>query len=189
MIPSTRWKNLIGNEQEVKGTTMTTVYTYDMLKQMKGQAVKDIWHAYLGKPAGLKNTTGLRNSEEIIQAILKVQTDPDFLAKLSQRTPKQKEESEVEQEVEMPPKKKQNTLVIPKPTQPVVKKSGILAIESSDIPIVASEVKKIMLRKLHVDDQSYFIDINSKELYAIVDTKPGPLVGKWDAETRSILSI
>ena len=81
------------------------LYTSEMLRQMKGQAVKDIWHSLIGKPAGIKNTTGLRNSEEIIQAILKGQQDPAFLQTFGYRAPKPKPETVVEEE-SMPPKEK-----------------------------------------------------------------------------------
>ncbi len=166
-------------------------YTYDSLQKMKGQAVKDIWHAMIGKPAGIKNTTGLRNSEEIIQAILKGQEEPEFLQTFGLRSPKPKEEVREEQEKEdMPPKEKKKPGPKPKPTNatvtPVVRPKGIVAVESNEIPIVPQEVIRRSLRKLHVGDASYFLDASTNELFALVENKPGGIVGLWDPEERML---
>ena len=85
---------------------MSASYTYEMLKQMKGQAVKDVWHAMIGKPAGLKNTTGLKNTEEIIQAILNRQANPEV------DPPKQVVARQVEPQ-EMPRKKQPTVKSVP----------------------------------------------------------------------------
>ena len=158
---------------------------------MKGQAVKDIWHAMIGKPAGIKNTTGLRNSEEIIQAILKGQADPEFLKTFGVRPPKPKEEVREEEETEsMAPKKKPgpkpklaNSIVIPTPLKP----KSILAVESNTLPLVPQEVIRRTLRKLHVGEMSYFLEGSTNQLFSVVDNKPGPTVGTWDARGRAVI--
>ena len=168
-------------------------YTYESLKQMKGQAVKDIWHAMIGKPAGIKNTTGLRNSEEIMQAILKGQSDPEFLKTFGMRPPKPKEEVQEEQETEpMPPKKKpgpkpklSNPLVVPVPQRP----KGLLAVESNEVPLVPQDVIRRSFRKFHVDDTLYFLEPSTNQVFSVVDNKPGVLVGTWDASERAVIPV
>ncbi len=168
-------------------------YTYTSLKQMKGQAVKDIWHAMIGKPAGIKNTTGLRNSEEIIQAILKGQSDPEFLKTFGVRAPKPKEEIEEEQETEpMPPKKKPGPK--PKLSNPIVvpvfqRPRETVAVESNEVPLVPQEVIRRSFRKFHVDDALYFREASTNQLFSVVDNKPGVLVGTWEAGERTILPV
>lgn len=165
---------------------MTTIYTLEMLKQMKGQAVKDVWHSMIGKPPGIKNTTGLRNSEEIIQAILKGQADPEYRKTFTQRAPKPQADPIPEEET-MGRKKKVEIVVNPI-VPPTVRKHGIHAIESTDIPLCPGEVVRKHLRKLHVGEVSYFLDVQTKELYSIVENKPGFLCGIWNAEERQITS-
>jgi hypothetical protein len=184
-------------------------YSYETLTQMKGQAVKDLWHSMIGKPPGLKNTTGLRNTEEILQAILKAQEDPTFSAKFKgqgiegqarptrafegqarpTRAPKQMLEVPPDMKDPKPtekkkpgPKPKGKPLVIP----PVVSPVRIGAIESTEIPIVPSDVQKIHVRKLYLGDASYFLNPKTKQLYAVVDGKPGVLCGIWNAEARTV---
>ncbi len=164
--------------------------TYESLKQMKGQAVKDIWHAMIGKPAGIKNTTGLRNSEEIIQAILKGQSDPEFLKSFGVRPPKPKEELREEQEIEsMPPKKKPGPK--PKLSNPIVlpivqRPKGIAAVESNAPPLVPQDVIRRSFRKFHIDDTLYFLEASTNQVFSVIDNKPGALVGVWDADERMV---
>jgi hypothetical protein len=155
---------------------MSASYTYEMLKQMKGQAVKDIWHAMIGKPAGLKNTTGLKNTDEIIQAILNRQASP------GDDPPKQSVARQVEPQ-EMPRKK-----------QPIVKAVPLvtvksMAIESTEIPLVVEEVQKRLVRKLHVGDTCYFLDGTTQEVFQNLDGKPGTLLGRWNADERRVDAI
>ncbi len=165
-------------------------YTYSSLQQMRGQAVKDIWHAMIGKPAGIKNTTGLRNSEEIIQAILKGQADPEFLKTFGVRPPKPKEEVREEQEIEsMPPKEKKKPGPKPKLANPIVipqKAKIIAAVESNELPLVPQDIIRRTLRKLHVGDDSYFLEVKTNQVFSVVDNKPGLLLGVWDREERRI---
>lgn len=157
-------------------TPMSAQYSYDSLKQMKGQAVKDIWHAMIGKPAGLKNTTGLKNTEEIIQAILQKQESPEEPLPLKRNVEKQVELEEM-------PRRKKDLSIVPKPTAYTGKP---LAFESSDIPLVPLEVIKRTVRKLHVGDTCYFLDTRTKEVFAVEDGKPGARLGVWNAEERCV---
>ena len=171
----------------------TPSYTYETLNQMKGQAVKDVWHAMIGKPAGIKNTTGLRNTEEIIQAILKGQSDPEFLRSFGVRPPKPKEEIQEEQETEpMPPKKKpgpkpkvSNPIVVPAVQRP----KQTLAIESNEVPLVPQDVIRRSFRKFHVGENTYFIESSTHELFSVVENKPGMLVGHWNPEERKVETL
>ena len=169
-------------------------HTQTTLKQMKGQAVKDIWHAMIGKAAGIKNTTGLKNGDEIIEAILEGQRDPEFLQKFMTRAPKQP--VEVEQK-EMPPKpgkteaepKKRGPKPKPKPVlaPPVTVRSGQLqAYESPDIPIQPSEITRISVKELYVGNTLYFLETKTNKLYRANDGRPGGHCGTWDPETREI---
>lgn len=166
-------KNLMGLVPGGLAPTMSAPYSYETLKQMKGQAVKDIWHGMIGKPAGLKNTTGLKNTEEIIQAILQKQENPQDLLPLKRPVEKQVEPEEMG-------RKKKNILVVPsyagKP----------LAFESTDIPLVPVEVLKRTVRKLHVGDTCYFLDSKTQEVFSVVDGKPGVRLGLWNAEERRV---
>jgi hypothetical protein len=153
---------------------MSAPYSYETLNQMKGQAVKDIWHAMIGKPPGLKNTTGLKNTEEIIQAILKRQESPEELP------PKQQVAKQVESQ-EMGRKKKE-TVSVPRISATVKP----LAIESTEIPILVNEVQKRSVRKLHVGDTCYFLDAKTQEVFSVVDGKPGSLLGVWNPEERCV---
>jgi len=174
-------------------STHVQLYTYESLNQMKGQAVKDVWHAMIGKPAGIKNTTGLRNTEEIIQAILKGQSDPEFLKTFGVRPPKPKEEVREEKETEpMPPKKKPGPK--PKVSNPIVvpviqRPKQTLAIESNEIPLVPQDVIRRTFRKFHVGNDSYFLESTTNQVFSVVDNKPGMVLGVWNASERVILPV
>ena len=143
------------------------MYTELDLRKMKGQALKDIWHELIGKPPGLKNTTGLKNSEEILQAILKLQgvkeAEPDCVER-------------------MPPKGKPKT--IPAPPAPLHK--GVQAVETMDHPLASVEVERIRLRKLHLHDRSYYLNVSSNDVYEANGSTPGDRVGTWNPATRTI---
>jgi len=172
------------------GTPMSAIYSYEQLKQMRGQAVKDVWHSMIGKPAGIKNTTGLKNSEEIIQAILEAQKNPESLKAVPVRPPKQVEQ---EQPKEMPPKpdkKKPGPKPKPKATVVPVQRTGpFVAYESVGIPIVPVETKRICVKKLFVDDTMYFLESKTNTLYASIDGRPGSICGQWDPQTRHIHTV
>jgi hypothetical protein len=169
---------------------MSATYSYEQLKQMKGQAVKDVWHAMIGKPAGIKNTTGLKNGEEIIQAILKGQETPEFLKSFGVRAPKHEEQ---EQTKEMPPKEKKKPGPKPK-VKPAVQSVAVpkplsfqtQAYESTEIPLIPQEVTRIVVRKLIVDDSQYFLDAKTNKLYSVVEGRPAALCGTWNPETREV---
>ena len=169
-------------------------YTQATLKQMKGQAVKDIWHTMIGKAAGIKNTTGLKNGDEIIEAILEGQRQPEFLHKFTVRPPKQL--VEVEQK-EMPPKpgKKEDVVMKKKGPKPKPKPVGIpppvtvrpsQAYESADIPIQPSDITRISVKKLYVGDTLYFLESKTNKLYQSIDGRPGSSCGTWNPETREV---
>jgi len=156
------------------------MYTELDLRKMKGQALKDTWHAMIGKPAGLKNTTGLANSEEILQAILKGQEDPEFLKRFGGRA----KPVETKSLPDMPPKErkpKQNEIVIPKSSK------KIAAVESTDLPETVLSVVRIRVHRLIINDQPYFLDSSTNKLYAVVDGRPGELCGRWNPETHSMI--
>jgi hypothetical protein len=171
---------------------MSATYSYEQLKQMRGQAVKDVWHAMIGKPAGIKNTTGLKNGEEIIQAILEAQKNPESLKTVPVRPPKQVEQ-EQEQPKEMPPKSDKKKPG-PKPKvsaapQPVQRTGPFVAYESVGIPIVPVETKRICVKKLFVDDTLYFLESKTNTLYASIDGRPGSICGLWDPQTRHVHAV
>jgi hypothetical protein len=173
---------------------MSAMYSETVLKQMKGQAVKDVWHAMIGKPAGIKNTTGLKNSDEIIQAILEAQQHPEFLQSYKVKDSKQIVPREP---VEMPPKSGEKKKPGPKPkpnpmtvSAPLEKRPTVLqAYESTEAPIRPSEIVRISVKKLHIGDTLYFLDSKTNKVYKEIDGKPGPLCGVWNVETRSILTL
>jgi hypothetical protein len=170
---------------------MSATYSYDQLKMMRGQAVKDVWHSMIGKPAGIKNTTGLKNGEEIIQAILKGQETPEFLKSFGVRAPKHEEQVETK---EMPPKEKKKPGPKPKakpavaapkpPSSQTQTQTQTQAYESTEIPLSPQEVTRIVVRKLIVDDSQYFLDAKTNKLYSVVEERPGALCGTWNPETR-----
>lgn len=163
----------------------THLYTELELRKLKGQALKDVWHAMIGKEPGLKNTTGLKNSEEILQAILLGQVNKDYLSQFTGRQPhKQKEEHREEKEEPMPPKKpkvKANPIVIPQPL-PV----KTMAVESMDSIETNIEVQRIHLTRIHSGEHSYFVDKATQTVYSIDNNRPGTILGKWSKETKSI---
>ena len=171
---------------------MTHIYTELELRKLKGQALKDVWHAMIGKPAGLKNTTGLKNSEEIIQAILLGQSKQEYIKQITgrQHTPLPPEETKEE---EMPPKEKKkpgpkpkpksNPIIVPAVTGPV----KIHAVESMDPIQKKIEVERIQVRKLHVGDDEYFLDKKTMNLYTVDNNRPGILCGQWNPDTKEII--
>lgn len=171
----------------------THIYTEVELRRLKGQSVKDIWHAMIGKPSGIKNTTGLKTSEDVLQAILKAQEDPGFLSNVRVRTPKPSLCEEVK-EKEMAPKKKPGPVPKAKakekatipllPVSPPVAK--IRAIESMDPPLSVSTVVRISVRKLYVEGDWYYLDPKTQMIYQCIDNRPGERLGTWNPETRSI---
>jgi len=166
-------------------------HTYESLTKLKGQAVKDIWHAMIGKPAGIKNTTGLKNGEEIIQAILKGQADPEFLKTLHVRAPKQEIQEPLEVEA-MPPKPVEKKKPGPKPkakpavSAPVSAPAPLEAYESLESPIKLEEIHRIVVRKLHVGGAQYFLDAKTNKLYSVLNGRPGTECGLWNPETREV---
>ena len=155
---------------------MSTNYTYEMLSKMKGQAIKDIWHAMIGKPPGLRNTTGLKTSEDIIQAILKRQEE--LCGKpLKQAFLELEEES-------MPPKRKGNPIILPAPL--TVSKKSILAVEGWDAPLKKIEVTQKKVRRLFLGSTQYFIEKETNKIYNGESHFPGQLLGLWNSESKTI---
>jgi hypothetical protein len=168
----------------------TQLYTELDLRKLRGQALKDVWHKMIGKPPGLHNTTGLHNSEEILQAILQGQKDPEYLNRFT----KQHKQKDVDSVVEMPPQEKkkpgpkpkpkpdQNPIVIPLPSTAL----RILAVESMEEPQKKMEVERIKLTRLHIGSESYFLDRASNTVYAMENNKPGSIYGSWDPVARTV---
>jgi hypothetical protein len=164
-------------------------YTELDLRKMKGQALKDVWHSMIGKPVGLKNTTGLKNSEEIVQAILQGQANTEFLEPYKVREGKHKA-VEPEHVEPMPPKEKKKPGPKPKSSvqavQPTVPVRAV-AVESMETPLSGVFVERIKLRKLHVNEQQYYLDAESKKVFAVeASGKPGSCVGMWNPITRAV---
>jgi hypothetical protein len=174
---------------------MTQLYTELDLRKLKGQALKDVWHAMIGKEAGIKNTTGLNNSEEILQAILKGQADPTFLEPYKVKRVRHKAEGETPV-VEMPnpveptEKKKRGPKPKPKPlANPIGMPSAPVetqAVESMETPLQVSDIYRYELYTLHFEDREYFVDKQTKKLFEKVNGYPGKLVGLWNAQTKQI---
>ncbi len=187
-------ENLRLDGRQELALTMSGIYTQEALKQMKGQAVKDIWHAMIGKPAGIKNTTGLKNGDEIIQAILEGQRHPEFLQKFTVRPPKQSVGVELKEE--MPPKpgktesEKKKPGPKPKPvvvpTAPPLRPKLLQAYESTELPIRAHAIHRISVKKLFVGDTMYFLESQTNKLYQSIDGRPGSSCGVWNPETREV---
>jgi hypothetical protein len=168
------------------------IYTELEIRKLKGQALKDVWHEMIGKPAGLRNVTGLNSIEEIVQAILQGQKDPDYLLRFSRRQHKQKEEESV---VEMPPKEKKKPGPKPKPKVnpnpiivPLVPQTPlrIQAVESMQAPQKKIEVERVVLRKLYIGSEIYFLDKVSNTVYTAETNHPGSICGKWNPITRTL---
>lgn len=158
------------------------MYSYELLSKMKGQSVKDIWHSMIGKEEGIRNTTGLKTMEDVIQAILKGQEDSGFLEQFREkRTPKH---SVVEKEEESMGRTKQ------KHTNPIVVSSSVKktveAVESNELPF-QTEVKHVVVKKLIVGNLEYFKDKETNEVYSVDNGKPGQRLGVWNSATRSIV--
>ena len=173
-----------------------TSYTELELRKLKGQALKDVWHTMIGKETGIKNTTGFKNTEEILQAILKGQQDPTFLQSyLVKSRHKAAEQVSVVEEMPKPeiptgekkkrgpkPKSNPNPIVIPQTPKTLV----IQAVESKEAPIQVVNVERMRLRKLHIDNTIVFLDVDQQKVYEMVNNRPGNCVGTWNAETRRI---
>lgn len=165
--------------------TYTQIYTELDLRKLRGQAIKDIWHSLIGKGPGIRNTTGLKTSDEIIQAILQGQENPEFLKQFTTKPFNHKHKADESNELEeMPPKKpgpKPKIKLFVEPVRPY----GIQAVESTETVVTGVEVNRIKLRKIHVDNTLYFLDHEKNNVYST----PGVLYGKWNPETKSILSL
>lgn len=163
---------------------MTSVrYTASDLHNMKGQALKDHYHSLIGKPAGLKNTTGLKCSAEIIEAVLRLYEEGV--------KPSQPPSEEMQAERKKPgrkPKAKESkplaSVVAPTvPAGPV----QTLAIESTELPIRNVEVVSIRVKPIHVDGTLYFVESKTNKVYAEgADKRPAAYVGQWDPETKTL---
>lgn len=156
---------------------MTHVYVYTELdlRKLKGQALKDVWHAMIGKPAGLKNTTGLKNSEEIIEAILRKQEETRKVPGLEIVSPPI--------EAEMPPKAKPQPQPQPQAKKKEVKTNKLLAIESTEAPLEGMDVVRIAVQKRTIDGQDYYVETGTNKVYAI---RTGDQVGIWNPESKAI---
>jgi hypothetical protein len=167
----------------------THIYTEVELRRLKGQSVKDIWHAMIGKPPGIKNTTGLKTTEDVLQAILTAQDDPCFLSTVHVRPPKPSVYEDLK-EKEMAPKKKPGPVPKAKPTPPPLPlptaSPKIRAIETMDPPLSVSTVVRISVRKLYVEGEWYYLDAKTQTVYQCVENRPGERLGTWTPETRSI---
>jgi hypothetical protein len=168
----------------------THIYTELELRKLKGQALKDVWHTMIGKGPGIKNTTGLKNSEEILQAILLAQVNQEYLNQFTRNHCKEHKQIEPpnQQEVasvSMPPKKakaKSNAIVPVQQAIPV----KTMAVEAME-PIEKNvEVHRICLKKVHLGGESYFVDKAIQTVYSIVNNRPGTILGKWNPDTKSI---
>lgn len=165
----------------------STLYTELELRKLKGQALKDVWHAMIGKEAGVKNTTGLKNSEEILQAILKGQANPEFLEpfKVKRQIHKAEETPKVE---EMPEEKKKRgpkpkpKVVVPPPPQTISPQ----AVESKEKPCEVSDVIRYSFYTLHFNDHQYYVDRQTKSIFENIQGKPGKVLGIWNSETKQI---
>ena len=167
-------------------------HSYESLRRLKGQEVKDIWHAKIGKPAGLRNVTGLKNMEEIIQAILKAESDECFLKGFRTRAPKHEHPEDLAVEP-MPPKAKPgrkpkakvvtNLQSTPQVTTAVVPQ----AYETTEIPLKVEEVVRVVVKKLIVEGVEYFLETNTKKVFVSVNGRPGHEYGIWDPESRQLL--
>lgn len=163
------------------------LYTELDLRKMRGQALKDTWHALIGKPPGLKNTTGLRTSEEILQAILKAQADPTFRPHPSGGVFKESDQAEVES---MPPKEKKKPGPKPKPpspgTEPPRTPPRLQAVESTELPLTRLEVKRIRLQTLKVGSTDYYLEEDTLRVYEIQGRTPGEWIGTWNPTTQEL---
>jgi hypothetical protein len=164
-------------------------HTYESLRCLKGQEVKDIWHTKIGKPVGLRNVTGLKNMEEIIQAILKAEADESFLKGFRARAPKQTVLESLDVET-MPPKAKPGRKPKVKPLLPMplaIARVPLEAYETTEIPLKVDEVVRVVVHKLIVENVEYFLETKTKKVFASVNGRPGHECGTWDPESRQLL--
>lgn len=162
------------------------IYTEVELRRLKGQAVKDIWHALIGKPPGLKNTTGLKSAEEVLQAILQAQEDPTFLKNVCVRPPKPLQ-CEPVKEKEMAPKKKPGPVPKAKPPPAaVVSPLKIRAVETMDPPLSVATVTRIRVHKLSINDTWYYLDPTTQSVYECLENRPGERLGTWTPGTKTL---
>lgn len=162
---------------------MTThVYSEVELRRLKGQALKDIWHGYVGKPAGLKNVTGLHSTEEILQAILTAQENPLYVSLFKARSSKQS--TPVDPERKEMGKKKQVPPLPPPPQSSSC--STPRAIESTAEPKKIQMVERICVHRLTLASGSYFLDPKTNLVYRDADGKPGDRYGSWDPERKTL---
>lgn len=168
-------------------------HTYESLRTLKGQAIKDIWHAKIGKPAGLRNVTGLKSMEEIIQAILKAESEEGFVKSFRMRPPKQGLQEAVAVE-KMPPKGKPGRKPKPKniaepqrPQSQIVASVPSQAYETTEIPLKVEEVIRVVVRKLIVEGTEYFLESKTNKVYSSVNGRPGHEYGMWNPETHEIV--
>lgn len=150
------------------------------LRKIKGQALKDIWHAMIGKEAGLKNTTGMKTTDDIIAAILKGQEDPQFLEPFQKgrvsREPTHKAKLETPL-VQMPPKSGE------------LKKKAVVpqAFEEMTPPIKAEGIEKCKVKKLHIGSDLVFLDPATNVVYEAIANTPGARCGLWNPETKELV--
>ena len=195
------YENLKLDDVYPQATSMAThLYSELELRKLKGQALKDVWHAMIGKEAGIKNTTGLKNSEEILQAILLGQANKEYLNQFLTRQPHKQKEPPVKQEEDPEPmrhKQPKESKESKESKQPKVKPNPILvpqgslivksmAVESMEPIEKNSEVHRICLKKIHIGDKSYFVDKATQTVYSIDNNRPGSILGRWNQETNSI---
>ncbi len=162
---------------------MTHPYTELDLRKLKGQELKDVWHKMIGKEAGIKNTTGMKTTEDILQAILKGQSDPSFLTPFQKV--RQASESSHKAKVESPVGK-------PMPKSGESKRRGgepkvvPQAFESMTPPLKAECIEKRMVKKLHLGSDLVFLDPLTNIVYEAIANTPGVRCGTWDPELREI---
>ncbi len=167
----------------------TTLYTELELRKLKGQTLKDVWHKMIGKDAGIRNVTGLKSIEEIVQAILKGQQDKEFLNRYVVKTKHKATQPVSVEEEDMPGEKKKRG---PKPKSnptPIVSSStkvNIQAVESNESPIQVEQVERLCLRRLQIDETVFFIDVEQQKIFEIVNNAPGNYLGIWNPETKEI---
>jgi hypothetical protein len=168
---------------------MSHLYSELDLRRLKGQALKDVWHGMIGKPAGLKNTTGLKNSEEIIQAILEKQSEEIVLSPVEMPPkPKEVKVKEVKvKEVKVKEVKVKEVKVkevkVNQKKQVEVKGSSLLAVESAEAPLEVVDVVRIAVVKRVVEGVEYYIEKETNKVFSVKDGQPQ---GVWDSDSNSI---
>lgn len=161
-------------------------YSASDLKNMKGQALKDHYHSLIGKPSGLKNTTGLKCSAEIIEAVLRLYGEG---AKPSQTTAEEMPKEE-RKKPGRKPKVTVSPVVQPSATVKPQTPTETLAIESTELPLRNVEVVTIPVTPLQLRETLYFLDSKTNKVYAsTVDRRPGQYMGHWNEETRCVEEV